>query len=65
MFRVKGVISMKIHFSNGKVDVELPNTKGQAKVTVKNIMANFHRQMGDNFPKLFEAFVLLSSRKVR
>ena len=45
--------------------VELPNTQGQAKVTVKNIMEDFHRQTGDNFPKLFEAFVLLSPRKVR
>jgi hypothetical protein len=48
------------------VDVELPNTQGRAKVTVKNIM--FRRlpsPTGDNFPKLFEAFVLLSPRKVR
>ena len=56
---------MKIPFSNRTVDVELPNTQGQAKVTVKNIMEDFHRQTGDNFPKLFEAFVLLSPRKVR
>ncbi|CAB3986639.1 Transposon TX1 uncharacterized 149 kDa [Paramuricea clavata] len=56
---------MKIPFSNRTVDVELPNTQGQAKVTVKNIMEDFHRQMGDDFPTLFEAFVLLSPRKVR
>ena len=56
---------MKIPFSNRTVDVELPNTQAQAKVTVKNIMEDFHRQTGDNFPRLFEAFVLLSPRKVR
>ena len=28
-------------------------------------MEDFHRQTGDNFPKLFEAFVLLSPHKVR
>ena len=28
-------------------------------------MEDFHRQTGDNFPMLFEAFVLLSPRKVR
>ena len=55
---------MKIPFSNRTLDVELPNTQGQAKVTVKNIMEDFHRQTGDNFPKLFEAFVLLSPRKL-
>ena len=65
MLCVKVVISMKIPFSNRTVGVELPNTQGQAKVTVKNIMEDFHRQTGDNFPKLFEAFVLLSPRKVR
>ncbi|CAB4020357.1 Hypothetical predicted protein, partial [Paramuricea clavata] len=56
---------MKIPLSNRMVDVELPNTQGQAMVTVKNIMEDFHRQTGENFPKLFEAFVLLSARKIR
>ena len=40
-----------------KIPTVVPHTQGQAKVTVKNIMADFHRQMGDNFPKfIFEAF---------
>ena len=36
---------MKIPFSNRTVDVELPNTQGEAKVTVKNIAEDFHRQV--------------------
>ena len=34
LLRVKFVISMKTRFTNQTVDVELPNTQGQAKVTV-------------------------------
>jgi hypothetical protein len=41
---------MKIPFTTQTVDVELPNTQGQAKITVKNITAGFHAKWEITFP---------------
>jgi hypothetical protein len=57
---------MKIPFTTQTVDVELPNTQGQAKVTVKNITVGFH----DKWEIIFPSYSRLLSyyrlpRKVR
>jgi hypothetical protein len=41
---------MKILFTNQTVVVELTNTQEQAKVTVKNIIADFHAKWEITFP---------------
>ena len=46
-------------------DIDLPAAPGQPKVTIKGIIDCFRDQVPNNFPELFEAFVLLSPRKVR
>ena len=56
---------MRIPFSNRMADVDLPVTPGQAKVTVKSVIDSFWEQLPNHFSDLFEAFVLLSPRKVR
>ena len=45
--------------------MELPFTVGQPKITVKSIIDDFRSQLPSNFEGLFEAFVLLSPKKVR
>ena len=56
---------MRIPFANRTADVELPATPRQQKVTVKSIIDEFRSQLPSNFEALFEAFVLLSPKKVR
>ena len=55
---------MRIPFANRTADVDLPAVPGQPKVTIKNIIDDFRAQVPSNFAALFEAFVLLSPRKV-
>ena len=52
-------------FANHTVDVELPFTVAQPKITVKSIIDDFRSQLPSNFEGLFEAFVFLSPKKVR
>ena len=59
------VLIMRIPFANRMADVDLPAATGQPKVTIKNIIDDFRAQVPSNFTALFEAFVLLSPRKVR
>ena len=47
------------------MDVELPFTVAQPKITVKSIIDDFRSQLPSNFEGLFEAFVFLSPKKVR
>ena len=56
---------MRIPFANRTADVELPAAPRQQKVTVKSIIDDFRSQLPSNFEALFEAFVLLSPKKVR
>jgi hypothetical protein len=56
---------MRIPFANRTADVDLPVIEGQPKVNVKAIVDSFRDQVPSNFEALFEAFVLLSPRKVR
>ena len=56
---------MRIPFANRTADVDLPAVPGQPKVTVKAVIDSFRDQVPNNFEALFEAFVLLSPRKVR
>ena len=56
---------MRIPFANRTADVDLPAAPGQGKVTVKQVIDSFQGQVPDNFANIFEAFVLLSPRKVR
>ena len=56
---------MRIPFANRTADVDLPVAPGQPKVTVKIVIDAFREQLPSNFAELFEAFVLLSPRKVR
>ena len=56
---------MRIPFSNRTADVDLPAVQGQPQVTVKAVLDAFRDQVPRNFETLFEAFVLLSPRKVR
>ena len=56
---------MRIPFANRTADVDLPAVPGQPKVTVKAVIDAFRDQVPNNFEALFEAFVLLSPRKVR
>ena len=56
---------MRIPFANRTADVDLPFTVGQPKITVKSIIDDFRSQLPSNFEGLFEAFVLLSPKKVR
>ena len=56
---------MRIPFTNRTADVDLPAAPGQPKVTVRAIIDSFREQLPSNFSDLFEAFVLLSPRKVR
>ena len=55
---------MRIPFANRTADVDLPVAPGQPKVTVKIVIDAFREQLPSNFAELFEAFVLLSPRKV-
>ena len=55
---------MRIPFANRTADVELPAAPRQQKVTVKSIIDDFRSQLPSNFEALFEAFVLLSPKKV-
>ena len=57
--------SMRIPFANRTADVDLPAAPGQPKVTVRAVIDSFREQLPSNFSNLFEAFVLLSPRKVR
>ena len=59
------LIVMRIPFANRTADVDLPVAPGQPKVTVKIVIDAFREQLPSNFAELFEAFVLLSPRKVR
>ena len=59
------VLTMRIPFANRTADVDLPAAIGQPKVTIKNVIDDFRAQVPSNFAALFEAFVLLSPRKVR
>ena len=56
---------MCIPLANRTADVDLPAAPGQPKVTTKNIIDDFRAQVPSNFTALFEAFVLLSLRKVQ
>ena len=56
---------MRIPFANRTADVELSAAPRQQKVTVKSIIDDFRSQLPSNFEALFEAFVLLSPKKVR
>ena len=56
---------MRIPFANRTADVDLPAVQGQPKVTVKAVIDAFRDQVPRDFETLFEAFVLLSPRKVR
>ena len=56
---------MRIPFANQTADVDLPAAPGQGKVTMKQIIDSFQGQVPENFLEIFEAFVLLSPRKVR
>lgn len=56
---------MRIPFANRTADIDLPAAPGQPKVTVKSVIDAFREQVPNNFEALFEAFVLLSPRKVR
>ena len=56
---------MKIPYSNRIVDIDLPSVEGQAKITVKNVIDDFSKQLPDNFSTLLEAFVLITPRRVR
>ena len=56
---------MRIPFANRTADVDLPAAPGQPKVTVRAVIDSFREQLPSNFSNLFEAFVLLSPRKVR
>lgn len=56
---------MRIPFANRTADVDLPAVPGQPKVTIKSVIDDFRAQLPSNFEMLFEAFVLLSPRKVR
>ena len=56
---------MCIPFANRTADVDLPAAPGQGKVTVKHVIDSFQGQFPDNFVNIFEAFVLLSPRKIR
>ena len=56
---------MRIPFANRTADVDLPAVQGQPKVTVKAVFDAFRDQVSRDFETLFEAFVLLSPRKVR
>ena len=56
---------MRIPYANRTADVDLPAKPGQPKVTVKAVIDDFRSQLPSNFTDLFEAFVLLSPRKVR
>lgn len=56
---------MRIPFANRTADVDLPAAPGQPKITIKNVIDDFRAQVPSNFTALFEAFVLLSPRKVR
>ena len=57
--------TMRIPFANRPADVDLPAASGQPKVTVWAVIDSFREQIPSNFSDLFEAFVLLSPRKVR
>ena len=52
---------MRIPFANRTADIDLPVVQGQPKATVKSVIDVFREQVPNNF----EAFVLLSPRKVR
>ena len=56
---------MRIPFANRTADIDLPVVQGQPKATIKSVIDVFREQVPNNFEALFEAFVLLSSRKVR
>ena len=56
---------MRIPFANRTADVDLSAVPVQPKVTVKVVIDDFREQLPSNFSELFEAFVLLSPRKVR
>ena len=56
---------MRIPFANRTADVDLPAVQGQPKVTVRAVIDAFRDQVPRDFETLFEAFVLLSPRKVR
>ena len=56
---------MRIPFANRTADVDLPSVPGQPKVTIKVVIDSFRDQVPNNFEALFEAFVLLSPRKVQ
>ena len=56
---------MRTPFAKQMADIDLPAVPGQPKVTVKSVIDDFRAQVPSNFDALFEAFVLLSPRKVR
>ena len=56
---------MHIPYANRTADVDLPAKPGQPKITVKAVIDDFRDQLPSNFNDLFEAFALLSPRKVR
>lgn len=56
---------MRIPYANRTADVELPVVEGQPKVTVKLIIDSFRGHFPSNFIELFEAFVLMSPKRVR
>ena len=55
---------MRISFANRTADADLPAVPGQPKVTVRAVIDTFRDQVPRDFGTLFEAFVLLSPRKV-
>lgn len=57
--------SMKIPFANRTVDITLPQSPTSSKVTIKEVIDDFYKQLPDKFSPLMEAFVLMSPRLVR
>lgn len=56
---------MRIPYSNRTLDVDLPLLPTVTKITVKEVIEDFYKQLPNTFTDWLEAFVMMSPRRVR